>query len=94
VLRAHNVEHKIWKRITKKHTVGLKKYYLKILTKQLKTYELNVMQTVDRDCRHFGSGKAYFLSQGIQVPIETITFGIDPQEAQFHKNQTFSRTPF
>lgn len=89
VLRAHNVEHKIWKRITKNTPVGLKKYYLKILTKQLKTYELNVMQTVDGIAGISEVDKAYFLSQGIQVPIETITFGIDPQEAQFHKIKHF-----
>ena len=38
VLRAHNVEHEIWERITRNTPFKLKKWYLSHLTKKLKSF--------------------------------------------------------
>jgi glycosyltransferase involved in cell wall biosynthesis len=47
VLRSHNIEHEIWKRITENTSAGLKKVYLKYLTGKLKKYELSHLNDYD-----------------------------------------------
>jgi glycosyltransferase involved in cell wall biosynthesis len=46
VYRAHNIEHEIWDR-TAANSHGVKKWYLKILTKRIKTFEVNLLDTYD-----------------------------------------------
>jgi glycosyltransferase involved in cell wall biosynthesis len=62
VMRAHNVEHEIWERITSNTTSPVKKFYLTQLTRQLKAYELEqfpaydyLVTLTDRDLQHFKS---------------------------------------
>lgn len=47
ILRAHNVEHIIWQRITENTDNPVKKAYLKHLTKTLKNYETTVAHDYD-----------------------------------------------
>ncbi len=47
ILRAHNIEHEIWERITNNTSNRIKKAYLQYLTKQLKRYELNHIGDAD-----------------------------------------------
>ena len=47
VLRAHNVEHQIWKRIAAATQNPLKKWYLNFLSKRLKKDEIGITQHVD-----------------------------------------------
>jgi glycosyltransferase involved in cell wall biosynthesis len=47
VLRAHNVEHKIWERISKNTRNPLKKRYINLLAKRLKNYEIEVFEIID-----------------------------------------------
>ncbi len=47
VMRAHNVEHEIWERITSNTGSKLKKWYLKYLTHKLKEYELQQFTSYD-----------------------------------------------
>ena len=61
-MRAHNVEHEIWERITQNTTSPVKKFYLGQLTRQLKAYELEqfpaydyLVTLTDRDLQHFKS---------------------------------------
>ncbi|GLR17412.1 glycosyltransferase family 4 protein [Portibacter lacus] len=46
-MRAHNVEHEIWERITKNTTFFPKKIYLNYLTKKLKKFELDNLNAYD-----------------------------------------------
>lgn len=46
VLREHNLEYKIWERLAENNH-GLKKIYLKFLTKKLRKYESNVVTKFD-----------------------------------------------
>ena len=62
VLRAHNVEHEIWQRITKNTRFAPKRWYLSLLTQQLKNYELEHFNKYDfivaisnRDMQHIKS---------------------------------------
>jgi len=47
VMRAHNVEHEIWERITRNSNVNLRKLYLAFLTRQLRQYELDQFDAYD-----------------------------------------------
>lgn len=47
VMRAHNVEHEIWERITQNTSSNLKKLYLSLLTRQLKAYEIEQFPVYD-----------------------------------------------
>lgn len=47
VLRAHNIEHLIWKRIASQTNMPLKKLYLLHLSKTLKTYEMQSLIDAD-----------------------------------------------
>ena len=46
-LRAHNVEHQIWERMCQTEKNPLKRAYLKLLTRRLKNYELEVLNAFD-----------------------------------------------
>lgn len=47
ILRAHNVEHEIWKQLGEQSSFPLKKWYYNKLSKQLKQYELNQLRKID-----------------------------------------------
>lgn len=62
VMRAHNVEHEIWERITKNTTSRIRKWYLRYLTRKLKEYEIGQFPAYDylvtlteRDLQQFKS---------------------------------------
>ncbi len=46
-MRAHNIEFEIWERITKNTMLSAKKWYLGLLTKKLKEYELSHLNDYD-----------------------------------------------
>jgi len=47
VLRAHNVEHKIWERISYNTKNPIKKKYIGLLAKRLKNYEIETFRKID-----------------------------------------------
>lgn len=47
VMRAHNVEHEIWERITQNSGSNLRKLYLRYLTRKLKEYEIGQFPVYD-----------------------------------------------
>jgi glycosyltransferase involved in cell wall biosynthesis len=47
VMRAHNVEHEIWDRISSNTTTKLKKWYLTHLSKKLRNYEITHLNEYD-----------------------------------------------
>ncbi|MEK6615755.1 MAG: glycosyltransferase family 4 protein [Bacteroidota bacterium] len=47
VMRSHNIEHEIWERIAENEKSFLKRWYLKILAKQLKKYEIARLNKYD-----------------------------------------------
>lgn len=47
VMRAHNVEHEIWERITRNTSSNMRRFYLGHLTRQLKAYEIEQFPAYD-----------------------------------------------
>ena len=79
VLRAHNVEHKIWERIAKETKFFIKRWYINHLAKTLKEYELNALETVDGIAAITRKDAAFFRKY-CSKPIIDIPYGIYPEE--------------
>lgn len=76
VLRAHNIEHLIWQRLTYKTNNVFKKKYLHHLTSTLKRYELKALNQVDGIAAITRKDAAYF--RGLtSTPVTDIPFGIE-----------------
>ena len=79
VLRAHNVEHKIWERIAKETKFFIKRWYINHLAKTLKEYELNALETVDGVAAITRKDAAFFRKY-CSKPIIDIPYGVYPEE--------------
>jgi glycosyltransferase involved in cell wall biosynthesis len=77
VLRSHNLEYIIWERLSKQTGNVAKKTYLKLLAKQLKKYELSVLNQVDGIAPISTRDAADFRKLGAKQPIEIIPFGLN-----------------
>lgn len=77
VLRAHNVEHTIWRRHIANESFGLKKAYLKIQNQRLREFELNVIKKVDAIVPITDRDKNEFISLGFKKPVFTCITGVD-----------------
>lgn len=80
VLRSHNLEYIIWENLAKGTKNLPKKTYLKILAKQLKKYELNVINQVDGIATISSEDYKKYLSFKSSKPIINIPFGVDIQK--------------
>jgi polysaccharide biosynthesis protein PslH len=78
VLRAHNVEHLIWDRLAWAETSSIKKWYLTLLTKKLKRYELGVLNKFDAIVPITEDDAASFRWLGrISIPLHVSPTGLD-----------------
>jgi glycosyltransferase involved in cell wall biosynthesis len=94
ILRAHNVEHSIWKQIAKNVHGTLKKHYLSVLAKQLEEFEKRVIPLFDAILSISPTDSHWFRNQN-DIPIVTIPFGVDIDEtlqniSPFRCNNLFS----
>ncbi len=80
VLRAHNVEHVIWKRLAASYQHGLKRFYLsRIMVPKFTRYEVQVIQDMDALIPISPVDEAYF--QGLtKIPIQCIPVALDKYE--------------
>ena len=79
VLRAHNVEHKIWERTAKETKFPPKRWYLNHLAKTLREYELNALETVDGIAAITPKDAAFFRKY-CSKPIIDIPYGVYSEE--------------
>ncbi len=77
VLRSHNLEHVIQERMANSEKNVFKKPYRRFLAKQLKTYELAVLDRVDGVAAITPADADHFAGHGSKTPITTIPFGVD-----------------
>ncbi|MEJ2594552.1 MAG: glycosyltransferase family 4 protein [bacterium] len=94
VLRAHNIEHLIWERLTASESNPVKRLYLNHLATTLKNYELKVIRDYDGIVPITKKDGAFF-SAHTDTPVCPVSFGIDisqlekadhkePEHAAFH----------
>jgi glycosyltransferase involved in cell wall biosynthesis len=88
ILRSHNIEFIVWKRLSKKNNNPLKKLYLKLLSIQLKNYELGILKKIDGIATISNEEKNKYLELEYPLKIATIPFGI---ETINHKIKTKKR---
>lgn len=77
VLRSHNIEHQIWKRIAETSSSPLIRLYLKYLTRKLKRYEIDTINTFDGIVTISSHDLEFYQNNNCQVPITAIPFGLD-----------------
>ena len=77
ILRAHNVEWLIWKRLAAATTNSLKKIYLHFLSGRLKRYENNIINNFDAIVAISELDKNLFLKDGCNIPIEVAPTGMN-----------------
>ena len=80
VLRSHNQEHILQERIATGERNILKKPYRRYLARQLKNYEIAMLDQVDGVAAISTTDTAKFKQAGTRTPITTIPFGVDPKE--------------
>lgn len=81
ILRAHNIEHKIWELAAEQCSNPLKKAYLSLLAKRLKKCEVNSLVSFDAIAAITRSDAAWFKDAGFSKPLITVPFGIDVSDA-------------
>jgi len=91
ILRAHNIEHLIWSRLTSSAKNPLKRWYLSHLTKTLKRYECNASDMVDGIVAITETDAGWFRDQVKNDRKHTVTaipFGIDPERYKPSESST------
>ena len=81
VLRAHNVENLIWKRVAESTPHGLKRWYLKHLSLTLRAYELEHINDYDGVVCITRNDAEYFKQNGCRRPVTAIPFGVESDDA-------------
>ena len=77
LLRSHNLEFSIWHRIARSKKTGLRKTYLKILTKQLKDYEVGLLKEIDGLIAINPDELKHYKRLGLKKKSITIPFAVD-----------------
>ncbi|HZV68310.1 MAG TPA: glycosyltransferase family 4 protein [Saprospiraceae bacterium] len=78
VMRAHNVEHEIWERITQNTGSNLKKWYLAYLTRKLRQYEIEQFPVYDYLVTLTERDLNQFREKGYKNGASAAPIGFDP----------------
>ena len=79
-LRAHNVEHLIWKRVAQSERNPLKRSYLKHLSLTLRAYECEHVNEYDGVIPITNKDATVLRELGCRKPMEAIPFGVQPAD--------------
>jgi polysaccharide biosynthesis protein PslH len=89
VMRAHNVEHEIWERITSNTKFLPKRWYLQLLTRRLANYEKKQLNKYDillpitqRDLDHFVALGFHQKSMVVPIGLDAADYTPDPTSFQ------------
>ena len=77
VLRSHNIEYLLWKRVAEQEANPLKKIYLKVLANRLEHEELSAIHKYDAVVCVSSNDQAFYEEKGLRLPITSIPIGID-----------------
>ena len=86
ILRAPNVEFKIWERLAHTEKNILKKFYLKLLASRLKKEEMEILNKFDALYTVTESDMKIFQSLGANIPMTYIPTGMDVTKIVHEKN--------
>lgn len=94
VLRSHNIEHQIWERHLANEKNGLKKTYLTIQNRRLKSFEINAFNQVDAIVTITDEDKKIIASICPGKPIQTCLTGINLENYKQVSNPKYPNTLF
>ena len=95
ILRSHNLEYIIWQRLSRESVNPAKKVYLKLLSKQLKNYELNILKKIDGIATISKQDRNQYLELECRVETATIPFGIETKNYNINtKNREDGKLKF
>jgi polysaccharide biosynthesis protein PslH len=80
ILRAPNIEFKIWEKLAKEQKNPVKKWYLNLLSDRLKTTELLSMNKFDGIVTVTENDLNFFQENGLKKPGEYVPIGIDVEK--------------
>lgn len=92
VVRAHNVEYRIWKQAATKEKIFYKRIYYMKLAKNLKKFELEHLNLVDGIFCISDQDKEFFRRRSVKAPIEVIPVymdKIDSYDVDYSNNDFF-----
>jgi len=90
ILRSHNLEYMIWEKLARKTINPAKKVYLNILSKQLKAYEINMLNKIDGIAAISLADQLKYEKLGCEKPMITIPFGIDIKKYDYKIKKNIS----
>ncbi|MBL4677802.1 MAG: glycosyltransferase family 4 protein [Mucilaginibacter sp.] len=88
IFRAHNIEHQVWEKLAQQKSDPFKKWYLKLLAKRIKNYELSLLNSFDGIVAFTGQDKQSFVSFGARTPITVLPIGVDLSRYKPNFNKT------
>ena len=93
VLRAHNVEHKIWGRFMIHQKNGLKRWILKHLMNQLKNYEMSIFPQLDAYMTISRLDFDFFHNEFPEMKGVVIPMGIDMEKYEISEEVIYTQNP-
>ncbi|MFH0894442.1 MAG: glycosyltransferase family 4 protein [Bacteroidota bacterium] len=94
ILREHNVEHRIWERLATNETSVLKRFYLKLLSRRLRRFELGVMNHFDAIMPVTAEDGMYLKTKGCIIPIHPFPAIVDMKSSTHAESAIDSDTIF
>ena len=83
ILKAHNVEHRIWERMALLENRVLQKHYFKFLAKRLKKYEEFLLNEIDALVTMSKTDAQIFVEMGCKIPVFVSPAGINVNQNHY-----------
>jgi glycosyltransferase involved in cell wall biosynthesis len=90
IFRAHNIEHQVWQKLARQKSDPIKRWYLNLLARRIKAYELQLLDKFDGIVVFTEQDKQSMLSYSTRIPISVLPIGVDLNNYR----PDYSRTEF
>jgi glycosyltransferase involved in cell wall biosynthesis len=94
IFRAHNIEHQVWQKLSQQKNDPFKKWYLRLLARRIKQYELELLNKFDGIVVFTGQDKNSMLSYDTSIPITVLPIGVDLDNYKPNHDKTEFPTVF
>jgi len=88
IYRSHNIEHQVWMRLAQQKSDLFKKWYLHLLARRVKDYELQQLNKFDAIAVFTNEDKKTLLSYGVTIPVDIFPVGISLPDYKPDYNKT------
>lgn len=88
IYRSHNIEHQVWMRLAQQKSDLFKKWYLHLLARRVKDYELQQLNKFDGIAVFTNEDKKTLLSYGVTIPVDIFPVGISLPDYKPNYNKT------